>query len=122
MTRAHRKLMSWIAMLALLAAASMPSLMHPLGEAARAGLIELCTATGIKYVQADGAPPANGDARGKDCHYCPTPDRAADFLAPVTAPFVALSLPAFAPRLFYASPRPMPIWHAARARAPPVSA
>lgn len=116
--RAPRLLATWIAALAFLLAALAPTISHAVGSS----WVEICTAQGSKWVQADDG----GDAGQPDaahtlehCPYCslhvptlgvpPTPEVLPSLLAPTDE----------LPLAFLAAPRTLHAWVRAQPRAPP---
>lgn len=120
-SRAHARLTSWIAVLAVLLASLAPSLSHALAPAAGSTWTEVCTVEGSKWVQAgdDGSAPSAAHVLDH-CPYCslhtPTPG------LPPAAPVVQLPLAAAqaVPRAFLAAPRTLHAWVRAQPRAPPL--
>lgn len=121
--RAHTRLTSWIALLAIVLASIAPSLSHALSSASGSSWVEVCTAQGSRWIDAgeDGSKPAPASAHVLEhCPYCslhvPTPG-----LPPAThfAP-LPLGLSDELPLAFLAAPRTLPAWVSAQPRAPPL--
>lgn len=122
LVRFRRPFAVWIACLAILAAALMPTVAAAM-QAKSSFLGDICTAAGLKV---GAAPAQTDDGAGtkaahhlKHCPYCFT--HAGSFGLP---PDSAIVLPAAAgrfehPLLFYRAPRPLFAWTAAQPRAPP---
>lgn len=121
--RAHRRLTSWIAALAILLASLAPALSHALASATGADWIEICTIQGSKWVQAgeDGSERAPASAHVLEhCPYCSlqTPTLG---LPPVTQRVaVPPRLSHAVPRAFLSAPRTLHAWVRAQPRAPPL--
>lgn len=120
--RAHRRLPTWIAALAILLASLAPSLSHALGSAQAASWIEICTSQGSKWIaeKTDDSPAA--PTAGHVFEHCS--------LCSMHAPTLGLPpLPALRPLpieghgefppAFFAVPRTLYAWVSARPRAPP---
>ena len=118
-----RRLLSWIALAAILGLALTPALAQMLARGGPSEWMQICSAQGSKLVAvADLAPdesPAPSTAHLEHCPFCvlhapllPTPQWQVSFFAP-TAP------PARYPKLFFPAPRPLFAWSAGQARAPP---
>jgi hypothetical protein len=117
--RAHRRLTSWIAALAVLLAALAPALSHALGSSPGEGWVLVCTAQGAKWVQPgdDNAP-----VTGPSVEHCPlctlhTPTIGMPPAPPAVLPVVDAA--AFVPPAFLAAPRTLHAWASAQPRAPP---
>ena len=126
-----RHLTIWLASLALLLNAFLPSLatgMDGQWSVARAGVIEICSAQGVKRIDSVSGKVLKvdklQDAGGKQhaeghCGFC-LPHVDHDFILPAFAGNVlALELRNTFPALFYQSPHTLFIWQSAQARAPP---
>lgn len=131
----------WIAMLAILLNALVPSISHALaGAGGQAGTWEICRADGKRYSlydapsgpafaafaaanDAPGAPAKESQfTAGEHCAYCLP--HAGDFALPATVGAAAgvFGQHPHHPFLFYRSPRPLTAWSAARPRGPPALA
>jgi hypothetical protein len=118
-----RRRTTWLALVALLAAALMPSLSHALGSAGRGDAVLICTAQGMVWVQnggADDGKQIGGQSGPLDhCPYCSLssqlPALAAGNLAwaPPAGLFEAY------PERFYRAARTPQAWCSAQPRAPP---
>lgn len=120
--RAHRRLTTWIAALAILLAALAPSLSHALASATGVEWIEICTAQGSKWVAAGEDSPERVPASAHVLDHCPC--------CSIHAPDLGLP-PAIdtahqpsrqvhdVPLAFLAAPRTLHAWVSAQPRAPP---
>ncbi|HNW61578.1 MAG TPA: DUF2946 domain-containing protein [Piscinibacter sp.] len=120
--RAHRRLTTWIAALAILLASLAPSLSHALGSVNGSSWIEICSSQGSKWVEdgSDGTSsvPAAGHAF-EHCAFCSTHAPALGLPpSPALAPFPIEGHGSFPPA-FYAAPRTQHVWVSSRPRAPP---
>lgn len=122
-TRDRSRRIAWIATLAMLAAALLPSLAHARKAAMGlpSSLMEICTSAGLRKLAppaADTGSPQRPDAAmAADCPFCLLHISA----GPLPA-VAALPLPAArheAPLLFLRAPRPLFVWAAAGCRDPP---
>lgn len=129
--RVHRRLIAWLAMLALGWAALAPAMAQAVVAASDdEGWVQLCTTTGMVWVQSGGpaaadgstpAAPASDDAPTMNCPWCTLHGGADTFVPP--AP-VALPVPerlADMPPAFYRAPTTSFAWAAHPSRAPPVA-
>lgn len=121
--RAHRRLTSWIAALAILLASLAPTLSHALASATGANWIEVCTTQGSKWVQAgdDGAERAPASTHLLEhCPYCSL--HAPTLGLPPVMERVHLPLPVgpAVPPAFLSAPRTLHAWVSAQPRAPPL--
>lgn len=118
--RAHRRLASWIAALAVLVAALAPALSHAMGS----GWVEVCTVQGSKWVQVDDGGDAGQTAPAHAFEHCPYCSLHVPALAvpPVSRqlPLVLAPTDEF-PLAFLAAPRTLHAWVSAQPRAPPFS-
>jgi hypothetical protein len=125
--RRHRRLTVWIALVAMLAFALMPTVSRALAFAqGGSNWTEICTPQGMQWVSADGertdAPPDGTPARADPCHFCQLA-QAGGAPLPATAPALVLPLAsAEPPRLFLLAARPQHAWCSAQPRAPPFRA
>ena len=117
----------WIACFAVLLSALAPSVSRALTAKDSTGSFwrEICTATGIKAVEASAADPfdtsipARLSGHFSDCPYCPLQGDTPGLL-PVGGSFSLAACGEFPhPALFYQSPRPLFICASAQPRAPP---
>jgi hypothetical protein len=120
----HRRVTAWIAMIAMLAFALVPTLSRAMAFADDSGRwAEVCTPQGMKLVQLadDGNPDSTApQALSVDhCGFCSlTTDGAA--LLPASATLPSLQPPASAlPAAFLHAPRTLHAWASAQPRAPP---
>lgn len=120
-TRHKRTLSTWIATLAVLLAALVPSISHAIGSGQAASWIEVCSTQGSKWVlsderEGDPAPAAHL------LEHCPVCSLHAQALAlPPVPPVLPLRLDlgeAF-PTAFLSAPTTLHAWLSAPPRAPP---
>lgn len=119
----HRRLSTWITILAMLAFALAPTVSRALAFAGGgSGWAEVCTPQGMQWVSADGQrsdSPPDGAPQLDHCHFCQLAAAGAAPL-PATAPVLALPLAgAEPPRLFLQAARTPHAWRSAQPRAPP---
>ena len=110
----------WFACLALLLNALLPSLSHAFAASQCKAVVDICSASGAVYTQADLAQPSGPQPQHVEhCLYCM--HHAANLaLPPSTPPLVAVINGHDAyPPLFYQAPQPQFAWHGARPRGPP---
>lgn len=120
-----RRLLLWIAALAVLMAALAPAVAQALVSGNGAAWVEVCTAQGARWISVDdaGDPSTTKAMHGLEhCPYCslqlPTADLPPTPPAALPAPVrVAAFPPAFA-----AAPRTLHAWVSAQPRAPPTCA
>ncbi len=120
--RAHGRLTTWIAALAILLASLAPSLSHALASASGAGWIEICTVQGSKWISADqaGSERAPASAHVADhCPYCSLHTPALGLPPADTSTGQPPSLAHEVPLAFLAAPRTLHAWVSAQPRAPP---
>ena len=117
----------WLALVAMLALALLPTLSHALAFArGGAAWAEVCTPQGMRLVAVDAAqaaadPDAPAQAAGR-LEHCPLCALGADLPALPPAAPAALALPLAAaepPPLFLHAPRTLFAWHSAQPRGPP---
>lgn len=122
-TRVHRRFTAWLAMLALVLAALAPTLAQAVVAGSdRSDWVQICSATGMVWVQADQAA---GDMEsapladmGMQCPWCSLHSPATG-LPPALGSGVAAAAPASLPQAVTAAAPPVGVWIAAPARAPP---
>lgn len=122
-TRQWRACFTWLAFMAILAAALMPSVSRALASDRVANIMmaELCAPSGMRYADMQKPPGDKHASHMDDCAYCrfhaDTP------ALPTVITLVAPGeIAAVRPRLFYHSPTPLFAWTAARPRGPPLPA
>ncbi|MFG5410736.1 DUF2946 domain-containing protein [Piscinibacter sakaiensis] len=122
--RAHRRLATWFAALAILLASFAPSLSHALASASGANWIEICTTQGSKRIAAGEAGSERAPAAAHVLDHCPYCSVHAPTLglppANASAPQPARLAYEF-PLAFLAAPRTPHAWVSAQPRAPPLS-
>jgi hypothetical protein len=121
--RAHRRLTSWIAALAILLASLAPALSHALASATGTQWVEICTAQGSKWIKAgeDGSERSPASAHVLDhCPYCSL--HAPTLGLPPATPLARLPLRLShkLPLAFLSAPRTLHAWVSAQPRAPPL--
>jgi hypothetical protein len=123
----HQRLSAWIALVAMLAMALLPTLSHALAHA-RGGAsswAEVCTPQGMRLVavSADDSLPGGAPAQAAGhLEHCPLCALGADALAPPLSLPPALVLPlgrAGLPPLFLQAPHTLHAWRSAQPRGPP---
>lgn len=127
-----RQFTAWLAALSVLCAGLLPLLSHAVVPhlSGAAGMVEVCTVTGMAWVKLDGEAPAVAPQPGQTGDPSPTMGMAAcDWcathlpLAAVPPVSVAPALPAAAlsvlPTGVGVSHHPLPAWAVAQPRAPP---
>ncbi|MET0351555.1 MAG: DUF2946 domain-containing protein [Rhizobacter sp.] len=121
--RSTRRLVSWIACLAILVGALAPALSHALQSPDGSTWVEVCSALGARLVQVDAADDTSSPAPAgpllEHCPYCSL--HASDLALPPAALPIPVFLTARAgpPERFFSSPRTLFAWAAAQPRAPP---
>ncbi len=120
--RAHGRLTTWFAALAILLASLVPSVSHALASASGAGWIEICTAQGSKWVSADqaGSERTPSSAHVADhCPYCSFHTPALGLPPANNSTDQPPSLAHEVPLAFLTAPRTLHAWVSAQPRAPP---
>lgn len=122
-TAHHRRLTAWIAIVAMLALALVPTISRAMAYASGGSAwAEVCTPQGMQRVFADGermGTPPDGMPQIDPCHFCPL---AAAGAAPLPMAAPALALPpagAELPSLFPQAARTLHAWRSAQPRGPP---
>lgn len=126
--RMRRRFAAWLAIVAMLLGALAPTIAQArMGGSQRADWLEICTTTGMVWVQADAgerSQKTDGQPYGADasphCPWC-TLHSGASGLPPVQAVTVVPVPPAEQPPAFYRAPLTDTVWATARSRAPPLS-
>lgn len=120
------KLHIWIACLAILLNALVPSISHALSAMHGASkVVEVCSTAGTKLLAIDQAAPDSSPIDStlhhlEHCPFCLT--HAGTFALPaatLTTPFAVMGGYDLFPSLFYHSPTPLFSWSGAHPRAPP---
>lgn len=128
--RAQYRFTAWLAALAVLWGALLPVLSHAVvsHQAGGSGWVEVCTATGMAWVNStdNGATPGAGSpAKGMnmvDCDWCATHSPLASLPTVAQPQSAPLAFGSHLTAAFLHAPRPLFVWAAAQSRAPPVSA
>lgn len=121
--RAHRRLTTWLAALAILFAALAPSLSHALASASGSDWIEVCTIQGSKWIATGEDGSERGPASAHVLDHCPYCSVHAPTLGlpPANDSVQPPSRRAHeVPLAFLAAPRTLHAWVSAQPRAPPV--
>ncbi len=122
MTGTIRRYAAWLAFLAILFAALVPSVSRAMIPADGGNWAEVCTMQGAKFVKVGddgGQPSGDGAQHLEHCPFCFTQHDAAG-LPPTPAPMLHPAAGSMIyPPLFYQAPRRLFIWSAAQSRAPP---
>ena len=117
-----RRLISWLALLAVVMAALAPTMSRALGREAAAAWVEVCTAQGSRWVALDGQGDAGSSDAGHPGEHCPYCSLHVPVLGTPPADAPVLVLPALVhavPTAFLAAPRTLHAWVVAQPRAPP---
>jgi len=119
--RSTRRLVSWIACLAILVGAFAPAVSHALESPGGSTWVEVCSALGAQFVKvSDDSSPAPSGPLLEHCPYCSL--HANDLALPTAAlpaPVLAAAR-AGPPGRFFTAPRTPFAWAAALPRAPPL--
>jgi hypothetical protein len=120
-----RRLWAWLAIAALLFGSLAPAFAHAYG-ADGAGLTEICTVDGVRYIDAAGRIlPPDGSVhleRMRHCAFCSAHHPWVGLLPGIDpSPGVFSDAATPSPRRFLAGPRPLFPWVSANPRAPPVA-
>ncbi|WP_393938690.1 DUF2946 domain-containing protein [Piscinibacter sakaiensis] len=121
--RAHRRITSWIAALAILLASLAPALSHALASATGADWIEICTTQGSKWIQAgeDGTERTPASAHLLEhCPYCTLHAPALGLPPAASLAHLPLQSSHAVPLAFLSAPRTLHAWVSAQPRAPPL--
>lgn len=120
--RTHRRLISWIAALAILLASLAPALSHALAPATGTNWIEICTTQGSKWIKAsqDGSERAPASAHVVDhCPYCSLQTPTLGLPPAHHLAQLPLGLSHEVPPAFLSAPYTLQAWVSAQPRAPP---
>lgn len=122
MSRAARRLATWIATLAVLFAALAPTLSHALaGSQPGASWVEVCSASGSRWLPAaddEGSRPASHTL--EHCPYCSLQSDLPLLPAAVHAALPQPRAATFVPAAFLSAARTLYAWTTAQPRAPPL--
>lgn len=127
--RQNRRLIAWLACLAMLLSAFAPAISHAMANQGGATLLmEICSATGDKpglAIKLDLPTPADSKdsktAPMQHCPYCLTHAGSFALLATVPPALLTPNLSYTLPPLFYHAPRPLFAWATSHPRAPPTA-
>ena len=126
--RRHLQPATWLAIVALLALALLPTLSHALvhRQSDRGALAEICTPQGMQQRVVSGADVPGGevDRAGfpghlEHCPYCALGSVTAVLPSPTAPALALLALTQAEPALFLRAPRTLFAWAAAQPRGPP---
>jgi len=124
--RRQRRYTAWIALVAMLAFALMPTLSRALSfaQGGSQGWVEVCTPQGMQWVSPQGesssSPPDGVIAQHLDrCHFCQLAGTGAAPLPAAAPPLTLTPAASEAPRLFLQAARTLHAWRSAQPRAPP---
>lgn len=119
--RAHRRLTTWVATLAVLLAALAPTVSFALGSRLGASWVEVCTVAGSKWVNAGEGEPAAPAASHvfEHCHFCSIHTPAIGMPPAPLAQLPIVDAAAVVPPAFLTAPRTLHAWASAQPRAPP---
>jgi hypothetical protein len=119
----HRKLISWIAALAVLLAAVAPAASHALASATGTPWVQVCTAQGSKWIPFAEDPTEQAPASAHVLDHCPYCSLQTPALGLPPAPPQLLPLDRRGlelPLAFLSAPRTLHAWVSAQPRAPPL--
>ncbi len=122
MLRAQRPFAAWIAALAVLLAALVPTVSHALSSARGLGWIEVCSAQGALWLRADGKDAKDAPAAPHLIEHCPYCSLHAPVLGMPPAPQALALAPVAGEMVLPASHGVAPAqaaWASAQPRAPP---
>ncbi|MBA4257346.1 MAG: hypothetical protein C0445_15940 [Polaromonas sp.] len=127
-----RQFTAWLAALSVLCAGLLPLLSHAVVPhlSGAAGMVEVCTVTGMAWVKLDGEAPAAASQPGQtgdpsptmgmaDCDWCATHLPLAAVPPVSVAPALPATVLSVLPTDVGASHHPLPAWAVAQPRAPP---
>jgi hypothetical protein len=124
-TRIPRRIAAWLALLALLWGALVPTLVQAaVASSDSPGWVEVCSTSGVVWVQvdADAEPPAGTPApmqgASSSCAWC-LPQGAMGLPPTPTDAVVAVEAPEAVPGVAFDSILPSAVWSTAQSRAPP---
>ncbi len=125
----HRRFAAWLALLAVLWGALVPTLAQALvSSSSRQGWVEVCSTSGVLWVRVDGgakspaAPTGQSDSMPNASAHCPwCPIQGATGLPPEPALVTVAIAQGPVPTTAFTSARPAVLWSKARSRAPPAA-
>lgn len=122
----HRRLAAWLALLAVLWGALVPTLAQAAVSASdRQGWVEVCSASGVLWVRVDGvaeSPSGQSGSMADAAAHCPwCPMQGAAGLPPEPALSTASNAQGSVPAAAFTSARPAALWPTAQSRAPPAA-
>lgn len=120
----RRRNIAWLALVAMLAMALLPTVSHALAFAqnGKSTWAEICTPQGMKVVAVATAPGDEGAPAAAHLEHCPYCAQTATMLGMPPAPAALAAFPVAGiepPALFLHAPRTLFVWVAAQPRAPP---
>jgi len=132
--RQNRRLISWLACMAILLNALAPAISHAMASTQNESVLwaEICSVAGNKFVPVDfGQPASNQPADSKNrgdtqpmssmqhCPYCLPHAGSVGVITGFSFELTQIDLSYSLPELFYQSPRTLFVWAASSPRAPP---
>lgn len=122
----HRRFAAWLALLAVLWGALVPTLAQAaVSASSRQGWVEVCSASGVLWVRVDGGAasptgqPGTMEDASAHCPWCPMQGAAG--LPPELALAVPVGAPGPVPTAVFTSARPAAVWSPSQSRAPPAA-
>ncbi len=122
----HRRFAAWLALLAVLWGALVPTLAQAaVSASSRQGWVEVCSASGVLWVRVDGgaaSPTGQSGTMADASAHCPwCPMQGAAGLPPEPAQVTAVSAQGSVPIAAFTSARTAALWSKAQSRAPPTA-
>ncbi|WP_332745214.1 DUF2946 domain-containing protein [Hydrogenophaga sp.] len=117
----HRRFAAWLALLAMVCGALAPTVAQAVvASQGGAGWVQVCSASGMVWVQASATDASDGESMADASRHCPWCHlHGAAGLPPAALPPLALAPQAEPPRTQPPGLTPATFWPAARSRAPP---
>ena len=114
---------AWLALLAVLWMAFAPLASQALGAEQSQAWVEICGASGAKWIKADTGAPVPPQPGAHPLDHCPYCSLHVSALGMPPAPLVPLALPVRAelPQAFLAAARTLHVWRSAQPRGPPAA-
>jgi Protein of unknown function (DUF2946) len=122
----HRRFAAWLALLAVLWGALVPTLAQAaVSASSRQGWVEVCSASGVLWVRVDGgaeSPSGQSGSMADAAAHCPwCPMQGAAGLPPALALSTAANTQGPVPPAAFTSARSAALWPTAQSRAPPAA-
>ncbi|MBT8595578.1 DUF2946 domain-containing protein [Polynucleobacter paneuropaeus] len=117
----HRKLVHWLAAIAIAMSALAPALSQAVVKNGNGFAMEVCSTSGSKMIQMQSDESGKADVKMQACPYC----LAHASITPSFESHISVDAPqsyALFPALFYQSPKPLANWVRPPSAAPPVQA